>query len=649
MIFRLFEGRSSASAASVLPSQTSAHLPDSEAIKQNAASVTLLSPISKWIEELYRAKKDLQDGSLPTYIPELQKANPSHFGIALTTGDGHTYASGECDIPFTIQSISKPLIYGLALQDHGVDEVLRRVGVEPTGEAFNSIIMDEVNNRPFNPMVNAGAIATTALVKGDNAEERLARILATVSGYAGRDLSIDEAVYRSEKATGHRNRAIAYLQLNSGMISEPVDVHLDLYFKQCSILVTARDLAVIAATLANDGVNPLTGVRVLASDYVKAVLSIMSSCGMYDYSGEWLYRVGLPAKSGVAGGVIAVLPGQFGFGVYSPLLDARGNSHRGIEVCKELAGRLYLHLFDAHPSPEYIIRRSYRGGAMTSKRLRCARERAILEKNGTQIVVYELQGDLYFATAEQLLRKIGLDAADAKFIVLDGKRLTKGSRTALLLLQDLARDLTQSGRTLLLAGFSDQVLADWLVLREGQSEIASIFPTADIALENCENNVISSLDPAALETSQSLPLSEIDILRTLTPEEIRRLEPFLQKAKYAPGQQIIKEGDEGDRLFMITAGSATVSTFLEDGKRSARLAAYRPGVAFGEFALFDGGRRRGADVVADTDVTSYVLTFERLAELERSEPDLYKQILLVLGRLLTDRLRRVTADLRALS
>ena len=649
MIFRCFDGRRFASAfASVPLTQASAHLPLSEAMQLKAAPAPLLSPISRWIEDVYQAKKHLQEGSLPTYIPELQKANPSHFGIALTTGDGHTYATGECDVPFTIQSISKPLVYGLALQDHGVDEVLRRVGVEPTGEAFNSIIMDEANNRPFNPMVNAGAIAITSLIKGANAEERFARILATISSFAGRDLSIDDAVYRSEKSTGHRNRAIAYLQLNSGMISEPVDDHLDLYFKQCSMLVTARDLAMIAATLANDGVNPITGVRVLALEYVKAVLSIMASCGMYDYSGEWIYRVGLPAKSGVAGGVIAVLPGQFGFGVYSPLLDARGNSHRGIEVCKELSKRLYLHVFDAHPSPENIIRRSYRGGDIRSKRLRGARERAILDKNGNQIVVYELQGDLYFATVEQLLRRIALDSADATFIILDGKRLTQASRTALLLLHDLARDLAESSRMLLLAGFPNHILADCFVLPEGQFEVASAFPDADLALENCENSIISSVDPDAIEHNHLLPLSEIDILRTLPSGQITRLGPFLQKAEYKPGQQIIKEGDKGDRLFMLAAGSATVSVLLEDGKRSARLAAYRPGVAFGEFALFDGGRR-GADVVADTDVSCYVLTFEQLAQLQQSEPDLYQQILLALGHLLTERLRRVTADVRALS
>ncbi len=193
---------------------------------------------------------------------------------------------------------------------------------------------------------------------------------------------------------------------NSGMIEEPVSEHLDLYFKQCSILVSARDLAMMAATLANNGVNPLTGERAISAEHVKTVLSIMASCGMYDYSGEWVYRVGLPAKSGVGGGIVAVLPGQFGVGIFSPLLDAHGNSHRGIEVCKELSQKFYLHVYDTHFLADNIVRRSYRGGAVTSKRLRAGRERKVLDSTGYRILVYELQGGLYFATAEQLLRKI---------------------------------------------------------------------------------------------------------------------------------------------------------------------------------------------------------------------------------------------------
>ena len=252
----------------------------------------------------------------------------------LATVDGETYATGDAHHLFTIQSVSKPFMYGHALQHYGRDYVLRHVGVEPTGEAFNSIVLDEVANRPFNPMVNAGAIAVAALMPGDTAEERIATMLNLFSDLAGRRLEIDEQVFQSENASGHRNRAIAYMMLNSGMIErDPIEA-LDLYFRQCSITVSCRDLAMMAATLANDGINPLTGVSVFDPHYVRDVLSVMNSCGMYNYAGQWSYEVGMPAKSGVSGCIMAVIPGQVGIGVYSPPLDAQGNSVRGIKSAR---------------------------------------------------------------------------------------------------------------------------------------------------------------------------------------------------------------------------------------------------------------------------------------------------------------------------
>jgi glutaminase len=213
------------------------------------------SPILALLHQIHDAIGTDDQGRLATYIPELATADRDRFGIALATADGHLYEVGDADQPFTIQSVAKPFVYGLALEDHGPEHVLSKVGVEPSGDPFNSIVFDERSNRPFNPMVNAGAIATTALIKGDGHAARLDRILAMLGRFAGRRLEVDEAVHRSEQATGHRNRAIAYLALNAGMIDGRVDEHLDLYFGQCSVLVTARDLAVMAATLAGGGVN----------------------------------------------------------------------------------------------------------------------------------------------------------------------------------------------------------------------------------------------------------------------------------------------------------------------------------------------------------------------------------------------------------
>lgn len=608
----------------------------------------IVSPIAYWLKQVHAKYQSADHGKLASYIPELTLANPNHFGISLTTADGQIYDVGNSDVMFTIQSISKPLVYGLALEDHGSNEVLRKVGVEPTGEAFNSIVMDEVNNRPFNPMVNAGAIATTSLIKGNGAEERFARILDMFSRYAGRKLTIDEAVFQSERATGHRNRAIAYLQLNSGMIEEPVTEHLDLYFKQCAILISARDLAMMAATLANNGVNPLTGVRAISAEHVKTVLSIMASCGMYDYSGEWVYRVGLPAKSGVGGGIVAVLPGQFGVGVFSPLLDAHGNSHRGIEVCKELSQKFYLHVYDTHFAADNIVRRSYRGGAVTSKRLRAGRERKVLDSTGYKILVYELQGGLYFATAEQLLRRIGADAGQASYIVLDCRRISRADLSALMLIRDMSRSLAEHGKKLLLADLTSQILVDWMAVLEDSDPRDTCFANVDLAMEHCEDRLISEADPQALVTETELPLAAMDIFRQLTPEQVARLAPYFERASYRAGERIIKEGDPADRLYLLASGNAAVNVLLDDGKTNTRLAAFRPGVAFGEFALFDGGRRV-ANVVAETAAACYVLQFSTLKQLEKTEPELYHLILFALGRLLSDRLRRVTAEVRALS
>ncbi|HEY5931294.1 MAG TPA: glutaminase A, partial [Nitrospira sp.] len=298
------------------------------------------------IEDLHREFYSSNDGQVATYIPELGKANPSHLGICIATADGRVFEVGDCDQPFTIQSISKPFTFGIAIEELGHDTVFKHVGVEPSGDAFNSIELTEGSNRPFNPMINTGAITVTALLHARHGGGTLDHMLRRLSAAAGRQLCVDEAVYRSESRTGHRNRAIAHLLLNFGRVHDDVETALELYFKQCSILVTCRDLAMMSATLANMGVNPTTGEQAFDMRSVKDILSIMFTCGMYDFSGQWAYHVGVPAKSGVSGGVIAVVNRQLGIATYSPRLDKFGNSVRGIQVCQELASRLGLHAFN---------------------------------------------------------------------------------------------------------------------------------------------------------------------------------------------------------------------------------------------------------------------------------------------------------------
>ena len=298
------------------------------------------------IEGLHEQFRHANTGEVATYIPELSKANPDHFGITLATTRGDVYETGNSDQPFTIQSISKPFTFGLALETYGHKKVAEHVGVEPSGDTFNAIELQSGTNRPFNPMVNSGAITVTALLHAKFGDETFDTILDRFSTAAGRQLSIDHAVYESERRTGHRNRAIAHLLLNFGMVHDEAEAALDVYFRQCSVLVTSRDLALMGATLANMGLNPVTRMPAYDPGTVRSMLAIMFTCGMYDYSGEWAYRVGVPAKSGVAGGVLAVVNRQLGIGTYSPRLDARGNSYRGIEACVELASQFGLHAFD---------------------------------------------------------------------------------------------------------------------------------------------------------------------------------------------------------------------------------------------------------------------------------------------------------------
>ncbi|MEN9724282.1 MAG: glutaminase [Pseudomonadota bacterium] len=300
------------------------------------------------LEALYRKYQRLNEGAVARYIPELAKAPPDDFAIAVASLDGSLTSIGESKKPITLQSISKPFVYGLALELLGTETVRRHVGVEPTGDAFNSLIeLEERSHRPFNPLINSGAIAMSSLIPGASASERLERITQLFSAYAGHAVTVDHAVFLSERSTAHRNRAIAHLLQHFGALGPcPIDEALDLYFQQCSILMSTEDLALMAATLANGGRHPRTHEQVIAPQGVRDLLSIMFTCGMYDSSGEWAYTVGLPAKSGVSGGILAVVPGKMGIATYSPLLDPQGHSVRGGHVFRDLSQRFRLGIFE---------------------------------------------------------------------------------------------------------------------------------------------------------------------------------------------------------------------------------------------------------------------------------------------------------------
>ncbi len=315
-----------------------------DAIASDPSSTDELEILTKKVYAQYLGNLK---GELADYIPELAKIAPNQFGIALGLPSGRVVTVGDANVEFTIQSISKAYTYALLLDLIGAEETLKVVGVQPSGDPFNTISLDSRSNRPFNPMVNTGAIAVAGKLLEVLGKDAFSKILDAFGQAAGRILTVDEKVLESERDTGHRNRAIGHLLRAAHVYEVPVDDVLDIYFKQCSILVSASDLAVMGATLANLGTNPITGRRVFGLDSVRQTLSVMFTCGMYDGAGDWACKVGLPAKSGVGGGILAVVNRQLGIGVFSPRLDANGNSVRGQLSCAKLAEDLGLHAFDA--------------------------------------------------------------------------------------------------------------------------------------------------------------------------------------------------------------------------------------------------------------------------------------------------------------
>lgn len=298
------------------------------------------------LNRLYEKYLPLTAGSPASYIPELAKVNPNSFGISVVTSEGKVFQAGDCALQFSMQSTSKPFSYGMVLEDKGRDFILKKIGVEPTGEAFNSIVeLEKQTHRPYNPMINSGAIVISGWIKGETLAQQRANVLEHFSGYLPHALTIDDRIYESERNTAHRNRSIAHLLRHFGVIDSDIELTLDIYFKQCSIMVSTVDLAMMAATLANGGIQPLTKKVALKKDCVGDMLALMFTCGMYDSSGEWAYNVGIPAKSGVSGAIFGVVPGKMGIAVYSPPINEKGNSVRGIRVFQDLAQELGLSIF----------------------------------------------------------------------------------------------------------------------------------------------------------------------------------------------------------------------------------------------------------------------------------------------------------------
>lgn len=606
------------------------------------------SPVQTHLQALHAHVVRVKDGQVASYIPELTKADPEWFGICLVTMDGVAYAVGDADQPFTIQSISKPFVYATALADRGREFVAGKVGVEPSGDAFNSISLDPQTGAPLNPMINAGAIATTSLVGGGSPGHRWERIETSLAAFVGHEVAVDEAVYRSESETGFRNRAIAWMLKNFGIVDGEPMAELENYFRQCSMLVTCRDLAYMAATLANGGVHPLTGKAALPAEHVERVLSVMSICGMYDYAGSWLYEVGMPAKSGVGGGIIAVVPGRFGIGIFSPRLDAKGNSVRGIETCKRLSRDFGLHVFARTGKPSMALGRVYTAADAPSRRQHAKEARAFLDEHARRIKCLALHGFLGVDGAEYVIRRMQDLARDTQSFILDMHQVVGIADSAARLLNQARAGFGADNVAVVCSRVHHrEAVMGPLTKGSGNGDRGFLFfEDNDLAVEWCEHRLIGALP--AVPAARGV-LAESPLFKGVPEPLMREIEALAHIEVFAPGQQILNQGQEGDgRMFFIESGHVSILVPVQDDGGHQRIASLGPGMEFGEMVLL-GQTTRSASVYADTEVRCRILEASDLERIAAREPWLKITLLENLAGGLAHRLRGANRWISALA
>ena len=605
------------------------------------------SPIQAYLENLHGRLAGLSAGEVATYIPELSKANPEWFGICLVTMDGQVYSVGDTDQHFTIQSISKPFVYAKALTDRGWRYVTSKVGVEPSGDAFNSISLDPLTGAPLNPMINAGAIATASLIEGADPAAQWQRIAACMEDFIGHPVTVDEGVYRSESETGYRNRAIAWMLKNFGIIDGDPMASLENYFRQCSILVNCRDIAFMAATLANGGVHPLTGRRAVPAEYVERVLSVMTTCGMYDYAGSWLYEVGMPAKSGVGGGIIAVLPGRFGIGIFSPPLDAKGNSVRGIEACKRFSQDFRLHVFSHTSKPAMALARTYTGAEAFSRRKLVQEKRDYLLKHAQRIKYLCLQGFLAVDNVEYVIRYMAGLADESDSFILDMNQVEAISESAAALLNQARVTMCAIGIAVVFSRLRNRkALMDPLSkpVVDGDTGFLS-FEDNDLAAEWCENRLLGDI---VKSEEGPTPLADFALFKGVPEALVNKVEAITCIHEFTKGEKILATGQAGDgRIFFILSGHVSILVPLADGSHQ-RIASLSSGMHFGEMALL-GQTTRSASVYADTDLVCRVLQVAEFNELATTLPQLKISLLENVSNELAEMLRRATGWIAALA
>ncbi|MDP2711961.1 MAG: glutaminase A [Solirubrobacteraceae bacterium] len=595
----------------------------------------MLSLVEELVTDVHAACVDDRSGDILHGIPALEGVDPELFGICVATADGFVYEVGDTRVPLCIQSISKAFTYGIALTDRGTDVVDAKIDVEPSGEAFNEISIHPVTHRPRNPMINAGAITASSLVAGDTVAEQVERVTRIYSKYAGREVGADEDIYASQLASGHRNRAIAHMLREFGILEGDPNDAIEVYLRQCSTMVDCRDLALMGATLANGGRNPQTGERACSADCTERVLSVMSTCGMYDAAGEWVASVGMAAKSGVGGGIVAVLPGQLSIAVFSPRLDERGNSVRGVKACRMLSARLELHALHVARGAHSAVRDAYDLVEAPSSLQRPASDRAVLDEHGPRVRIYELQGDLLFAGAESVVREISQAAAELEIVVLDVRRIRDVAEVSRGLLGGLRATLDGQG-----CAFALIDPDDILRVAEAQGERAApvpAFPTIADATVWCEERLLERYGVPS-PADETFDFADHPLLSSVPQEHVEGLRAAMTPRSYADGELIVPEGDDEAGVFLIMSGRVR-STLTTVTGATRHLASLTPGTCFGD-AYVTTDSPHPLTMRAEGPVELLELTRAAYARIRQEEPGLHATILQVFMFAIRDDLER---------
>ena len=594
------------------------------------------SPVLSYLREVHAELAQLHDGTPYCVGPSAADLNPADFGIALATVDGHVYEVGTTRKEFSLQSISKPLSYGFAIADLGIDTVDAHVDVEPSGDPFNEISSSPETGRPANAMINAGAIAVASLIKGSGGRSPLQRIESVYSDFAARRLRSNGHEYRAERARSDRNHGLAYLLSSAGVLEGDPTRALETYLRQCAVQVDCRDLAMIAATLAAGGTNPVTGTEVLPYEAVERVLSVMMTSGMYDDAGDWATSVGMPAKSGVGGGIIAVLPGQVGLAVYSPPLDKHGNSVRGAAACRRISSDLQMHFVRSARAGRSAIRSIRTIDQEPSNIRRTEAAALVLEEHSERAVVLELAGDLFFAGTETVVRELSGLGPEIDVVVLDVRDVDEVGDAGLRMLGAVIQELEGNELEILLVDPDD-------VLHGVDTTAITVFDSRDRAIADCERRLLERYGDEDT-TPRAVPVVDSPVLATLDAADAERLARHMTPRHFNDGDVVRRVGQRFGGVFFILSGTISIVAAHSDGTRF-RLRTLGAGMTFGELALGEDERQE-TTAKAEGPVELMVLDAEEIEALEASDPGLALQLWRALSRdayMRVDRLSRANA------